>query len=296
MSAPSRATEAGRAYLDLRKKAGEDRRPFQELLQLYVLEGYLARLAASPLIDQFVLKGGVLLAALGERRPTRDVDLQAQELDNDADAVRDAVCDVARIDLDDGIVFDVDAASAEVIRDEDLYSGVRVSMTTELATARPHFHVDVSVGDPITPSPVPVRVPRLLGGEIVVRGYPLPMIHAEKIVTAVSRGTVSTRWRDFADIYLLTRHHPVEGAELVRSISHVAVHRQTSLAPLASVLDGYADIGQQRWVAWRRRQKLEDRLPERFRDVVDAAIAFADPAIDGAASGLTWDPTHGVWR
>jgi len=34
------------------------------VIQLYVLEGFLARLAASPLADRFVLKGGVLLAAL----------------------------------------------------------------------------------------------------------------------------------------------------------------------------------------------------------------------------------------
>jgi hypothetical protein len=129
-------------YLDLRKKAREDRRPVDELLQLYVLEGYLTRLGASPRGAQFVLKGGILLAALGERRPTRDVDLQAQDLDNDAEEVGSAVCDIARVELDDGIIFDVDAASAEVIRDEAAYTGVRVSMSAQLATARPHFHVD----------------------------------------------------------------------------------------------------------------------------------------------------------
>jgi AbrB family looped-hinge helix DNA binding protein len=34
------------------------------------------------------------------------------------------------------------------------------------------------------------------------------MVCSEKIVTAVARGTVDTRWRDFADLYLLTRRHP----------------------------------------------------------------------------------------
>jgi hypothetical protein len=77
------------------------------------------------------------------------------------------------------------------------------------------FHVDVSVGDPISPPPGNVEIPRLLGGEVVVlRGYPLTMVYAEKIVTAIVRGTLSTRWRDFADIYLLARHHPIDGAQL----------------------------------------------------------------------------------
>ena len=74
------------------------------------------------------------------------------------------------------------------------------------------------------------RIPRLLGGEITVRGYPLAMVYSEKIVTAVARGTVNTRWRDFADMYLLTRRHPVDGAELCRSVHEVARHRRVELA------------------------------------------------------------------
>lgn len=295
MTAPSRATVAGRTYLDLQNKARGDRRPVDELLQLYVLESFLARLAESPLADRLVLKGGVLLAAFGERRPTRDVDLQAQALDNDADNVRNAICEVAARQLEDGVVFDVTRATAEVIRDEDSYSGVRVTVRAQLATARPHFHVDVNVGDPITPAPQEVHIPRLLGGEVVVRGYPLVMVHAEKIVTAVARGTVNTRWRDFADVYLLSRRHPVDGTELVDAIQGVARHRGVELVSLARILDGYGDIGQARWTAWKRKQRLEDRLPEQFAKVVSAVVAFADPAITDAAQGLRWDPSVGAW-
>jgi hypothetical protein len=295
VTAPSRATVAGRTYLDLRNKARGDRRPVDELLQLYVLESFLARLAESPLADRLVLKGGVLLAAFGERRPTRDVDLQAQALDNDADNVRNAICEVAAWQLEDGVVFDVTRATAEVIRDEDSYSGVRVTVRAQLATARPHFHVDVNVGDPITPAPQEVHIPRLLGGEVVVRGYPLVMVHAEKIVTAVARGTVNTRWRDFADVYLLSRRHPVDGTELVDAIQGVARHQGVELVSLARILDGYGDIGQARWTAWKRKQRLEDRLPEQFAKVVSAVVAFADPAITDAAQGLRWDPSVGAW-
>ena len=110
MTAPSRATPAGRAYLDLRAKARGDRRPVDELLQLYVLESFLARLAESRFAEHLVLKGGVLLAAFGERRATRDVDLQAQALDNDAENIRDVICEVAARLLEDGVVFDVERA------------------------------------------------------------------------------------------------------------------------------------------------------------------------------------------
>jgi Nucleotidyl transferase AbiEii toxin, Type IV TA system len=296
VTAPTRATRAGEAYFDLRAKARGDRRPVDEVLQLYVLESFLARLADSRFADQLVLKGGVLLAAFGERRPTRDIDLQAHVLDNDAASVRTVICDVASLRLDDGVVFDVDGAAAAVIRGEDAYSGVRVTMKAELATARSHFHVDVNVGDPIVPAPQELRLPRLLGGEVAVRGYPLAMVHAEKIVTAVARGTVNTRWRDFADIYALARHHAIAGTKLIRSTRDVAEHRQVQLVPLAQTLLDYGQTGKQRWTAWRRRQRLEDRLPESFGEVIAAVIDFADPAIIGSADGRSWDPATQKWQ
>jgi predicted nucleotidyltransferase component of viral defense system len=295
VNAPTRATIAGSTYLDLRKLARENQRPVDELLQLYVLEAFLARLTSSRFAEQLVLKGGVLLAAFDERRPTRDIDLQAQLLDNDIQAIRATACEIAAITLEDGMIFDVASATAEEIRDEEIYSGVRVTMQAHLATAHLHFHIDTNVGDPITPAPKDVRLPRLLGGEIVLRGYPLAMVHAEKIVTAIARGTVNTRWRDFADIYMLSRRHAINGTQLVRSTRRVAEHRHVQLAPLTEILVGYEEIGQQRWAAWRRRQKLEDRLPEQFQDVLTAVIDFADPAITGTAEGRSWDPITGGW-
>jgi hypothetical protein len=66
---PTRATVAGRAYLDLQNLARSQGRPTDELHQIYALEGFLARLVVSPYADKLVLKGGVLLAAYDTRRP-----------------------------------------------------------------------------------------------------------------------------------------------------------------------------------------------------------------------------------
>ncbi|MGD0455464.1 MAG: nucleotidyl transferase AbiEii/AbiGii toxin family protein, partial [Solirubrobacteraceae bacterium] len=204
-----------------------------ELLQLYVLEAFLDRLANSPFAEQLVLKGGVLLAAFEERRATRDIDLQAQAVDSDVDSVCAMACEIAAIAIDDGVMFETEMVSAEQIRDEEIYAGVRVTMTARLASARQHFHIDMNMGDPISPAPTQVRLPRLLGGEMLLRAYPLAMVHAEKVVTAVARGTVNTRWRDFADIYVLAQRHAIDGTELVRSARRVSEHRQVQLVPLS---------------------------------------------------------------
>lgn len=183
-----------------------------------------------------------------------------------------------------------------MIRDEDQYSGVRVLVEARLASAKLPFHVDVNVGDPIWPAPVTVAVPRLLGGApIRLSGYPVHMIHAEKIVTAVQRGTTNTRWRDFGDVWTLSRRHPVVGDDLQRAIREVAQGRGAVLIPLSEVLDGYAGIAQTRWAAWRRRGG-SDRLPEQFSDVLEGVIRFAEPPLLGRATNLVWASDTGVWH
>ena len=54
------------------------------------------------------------------------------------------------------------SATASIIRDEDEYTGVRVSLHVALAMARLTFHVDVNVGDPMVPPAQDVDVPRWL--------------------------------------------------------------------------------------------------------------------------------------
>jgi len=92
---PTRATVDGRAYLDLQNKARGEKRPTDELLALYALEGFLTRLAGSAYSDSLVLKGGVLLAAFDARRTTRDIDLQASAVSNDVDTVLGLICEIA---------------------------------------------------------------------------------------------------------------------------------------------------------------------------------------------------------
>jgi hypothetical protein len=165
-----------------------------------------------------------------------------------------------------------------------------------LATARLPFHVDVNVGDPIWTAPSDVAVPRLRGGEpITLRGYPIHMVYAEKIVTAVQRGLANTRWRDFGDVWSLSRNHAVDADDVVRAIAEVARYRKAKLHPLADVLDGFAPLAQTRWARWLRGSG-SPHLPADIALVLDDVIAFADPVLTGQAPGLTWDPTKSIWN
>jgi hypothetical protein len=249
-----------------------------------------------------VLKGGVLLAAYGLRRPTADIDGAALQTANEAEGIRQFVGDVAGTalpaELDDGLTFDLGHVTAEAIREEDKYSGVRVRLVSRLASAREPFHVDVSIGDPIWPGPAEISLPRLLGQEpIELRGYPMETVLAETIVPALERGSASTRWRDFGDIFVLTGRRSFRAAEVRQALQAVADYREVELARLDNALDGYAEIGQPRWASWRRKLQLTETLPEDFGHALESLKAFANPVITGSVTGLaTWDPGQRAWN
>jgi predicted nucleotidyltransferase component of viral defense system len=291
----SNDTLAGRRYLDLQREAKRTGRPTDELIQLYALECFLDRLVHSEFADTFILKGGVLLAALDARRPTRDIDFAVRAIENTTEKVLSAVQTIAAISLEDGVEFDSNGATAETIREEDSYSGIRVTLGGALSRAVIRFHVDVNVGDPIWPGPQQVSVPRLIDGVIVVRGYPLEMVLAEKIVTALERGTANTRWRDFVDIYVLTRRYPINAQTLTSSLQRVAQFRSAEFAPLQTALKGYAEIAEMRWRAWLRKQRLENTIPTNFSIVLEQLVSFVDPLIAGGDAQGIWNPVQGKW-
>jgi Nucleotidyl transferase AbiEii toxin, Type IV TA system len=120
-----------------------------------------------------------------------------------------------------------------------------------------------------------VELPRVLGGEpIRIVGYPVEMVMAEKFVTAIQRGTANTRWRDFVDLDRLAQT-AYNQTILAEAVQRVAAHRGATIAPLHEVLDGYAEIAQQRWTAWRRKQHLEATTPESFSDLLAPSFQLA---------------------
>lgn len=295
MKRAGKQTLAGRRYLDLQREAKRTERPTDELIQLYALECFLDRLVRSEFADTFILKGGVLLAALDARRPTRDIDFSVRVFENSAEKILSAVRTIAAISLDDGMTFDSNGAAAEAIREEDTYSGIRVTLGGTLSRAVVRFHVDVNVGDPIWPEPLQISLPRLIDGAISVRGYPLEMVLAEKIVTALERGTANTRWRDFVDVYVLTRRYRIDAETLRSSMQRVARFGSVVLAPLQTALAGYAEIAQPRWVAWLRKQRLDNTIPTQFSKVLQSVVSFADWMIESDEAPSTWDPAEGKW-
>jgi len=280
------------AYLELQKLARAQGRNTQQLFELYIHERFLARLAESRFSEMLVLKGGMLLAVLEVRRPTRDADMLARGLASDEDNLRAVVGEIVAISMADGVDFDATGISVELIREDAEYEGVRLTLPSSLAGAVLKLRLDLSFGDPVEPQRI--DYPTLLDDpDFRLLSYPLENVIAEKADTMMFLGDANTRDRDYGDVYLLSEIHPVEAEPLREALHTVAEHRHHEVRPLGPLLETLRETRQQPWEAFRARVGLTG-LPERFSDVVDAVVEF----IDGlqAENISRWNPAQRRWE
>lgn len=299
MSRPTRDSAAGRAYLALQNQARHQKRGTQELLTMYVVERWLSRLSRSTYAEDFILKGGMLLAAFGSRRPTVDADALARNMASDQETVARRVVEIAAInDLDDGVEFLPDTVTTAVIRNDALYSGVRVTMTAQLATAQVKLRLDINFGDPVTPAPRTVELPALRPGAHPIRilGYPIETVLAEKIITAIELGRANTRVRDFVDLHLLTGTQTMQCGSLRDALLATAGFRGTTLIPLTRAAEGLGELRDSTYVAYRKGLgETGVGLPQRFADTVAVVAAFVDPVLAGLDADAAWNPVQRNW-
>ncbi len=299
MNQPTRNSQAGRAYLDLQNRARREHRGTQELLTMYIVERWLARLSRSPYADNVILKGGMLLACFGTRRPTVDADALARNMNSDLGSVAHLVADIASLDdPDDGVHFLTETITTTIIRDDALYSGVRVTMTAQLATARVKLRLDINFGDPVTQEPRIVELPALRPDTAPIRilGYPIETVLAEKLVTAIDLGPANTRVRDYADIHTLTGTQTVRSGALRAAVEATAAFRGVTLRPLSDATQGLGVLRATTYTAYRNNLgEAGVSLPEHFESAVAAAAQFIDPVLLGRDADAAWDPAARQW-
>ncbi len=197
------ATQLKDLIRNLSKKKSADA---QILMRNYMMERFLERISVSQYQDKFILKGGMLVAAMVglDARATMDIDATIKGADVNVDAVESIITDIITVPLEDGVIFRIKQITE--IMDEAEYPGVRVSMETEFDGVRTPLKIDISTGDVITPKEIQYRFKLMLEERsIEVWAYNLETVMAEKLETVISRNITNTRMRDFYDIHILLK-------------------------------------------------------------------------------------------
>ena len=214
----------------IRNIAKQKNIPAQVILQNYMFERLLVRLSASEYKEKFVLKGGMLVAAIVglDNRATMDMDTTLKNLPLTPEAIRSALEEICDIHFDDGVVFEVGTISP--IREDDIYGGYRVMLNARFDTILTPLSIDVSTGDAITPHAVQYNFSEIFDDEksYELWAYNIETVMAEKVETILRRGVFNTRPRDFYDAYILTTTQRFDNAVFADALKATANHRGTT--------------------------------------------------------------------
>ena len=232
----------------------------QVVLQNYMFECLLDRISRSKYVDNFVIKGGILVSSLVglDVRSTMDMDTTLVHLSLTEEKIKEAMNTIIAVPADDGVVFNF--ISVEPIRKDDVYGGFCLRLDAKYESIETPLSIDISTGDAITPEPMNYGYKRLFNSENVIplRSYPLETVLAEKIETIITRGILNTRPRDFYDVYILTKTQGYNAETLRKAIFATAEHRGTKAIMEAetnnrlAVIENSSEL-QSQWAKYQKK-------------------------------------------
>lgn len=200
----------------VRNLSGGDNGKAQTLLRNFIMERFLERVSLSEYRDNFVLKGGMLVASVvgADMRTTMDIDTTVCSLALSKEETTRVVGDIIAVPLEDGVSFALKKI-VDIMEGHD-YPGIRCALEASFGTLCQAVKLDISTGDAITPAAVR-RDYRLMFEDrsIPLWSYNLETLLAEKLETVMARGVANTRMRDFYDIHMIVREADVD-VEILR--------------------------------------------------------------------------------
>lgn len=214
----------------IRSMAAKKNLRAQEVLQMFLFERVLERLANSTYKDNFILKGGLLISSMIgiSERTTMDMDTTVRGIQMEEDEIVKAVKEIISVDVDDGINFEYE--SIEPIREDDAYNNFRVHLRAKYGKIDSPMKIDVTTGDVITPAAIQYDFPMLFEDKSVpVMAYTLETILAEKYETILRRNVGTSRARDYYDLHTLfrSRKDEIRPDVLKAAVLHTAKKRDS---------------------------------------------------------------------
>jgi len=287
----------------LKNIANKENKQFEFILMLYFIERLLYRLSISEYKDNFILKGGLLLYTImnEQARVTKDIDFLAKKIAITHD-LKGIFADIASIELDDAVRYDLGSIVTERIKEDADYEGIRIKMTAYLGNTRKVLQFDIGFGDVIVPKAQIMEYPTLLDMEKpIICTYSKESVISEKFEAMLFLAEANSRMKDFYDIYSLCLKYDFDGNILYEAISKTLQKRNTVFSKYPTVFtDEFANNKdkQIQWNAFRRRANVAEG--EEFINIVNIIRIFLKPIYEAILEEREfkrqWDCSERVWK
>lgn len=257
----------------------------QLIMQNCMLERLLERISISKYQQNFILKGGFLIASMVgiDTRATMDMDATIKGLPVNEQVVLEMFEEICKIELEDEVTFSF--RNIGEIRDGDVYKGYRVSLSANYPPMEVPLKLDITTGDKIIPKEIEYQFKLLLEDRsISVLAYNLETIMAEKLETIISRGDQNTRSRDYYDIYILAKlHYSNIEPDALKAALHATAERRGSTVVVQDycrIMDIVRNsaIMQKQWESYQR--DFEYAADILFKDTCDTVVQLMNLLMD----------------
>ena len=263
----------------VRNLSGSDSTKAQTLIRNFVMERFLERIALSPYRNNFILKGGMLVAAVVglDTRATMDIDTTVRFLTlSKVNAIK-IIEDIIAVEIYDGIEFKITKV-VDTMEERD-YSGIECMLEATLDKMRQTIKIDISTGDIITPGAVEYFYPLMFEKRsISLWTYNLETLLAEKLETIMTRGIANTRMRDFYDIHVITLqetfdHHVLKEAFMATSESRNTISQLPEFRSILQTIETDENMAKL-WSRYREESFFVENLS--WITVVNSTKLLAD--------------------
>lgn len=274
---------------------------FQSLLTRYVGERFLFRLGESSFRSSYILKGAYLLTIVLEDqtyRTTKDIDF-LKSGKTDTDSIRESLESICAVQYpEDAAAFDIASISLQDIREQNVYHGQRAKIRAAVGNARVILQIDIGHGDSVFPGPLTKEIPPLLSMDAPqIESYPLEAVIAEKLEAAVYLSLLTSRMKDFYDLFIITRAFSLNFRDLQKAVQQTFHRRNTDLPtemPIVFSQQVYRDETKQtQWKAFTRKLRNEHSdIP--LEEVINQISRFSAPFWSQTdTEPAAWNPESG---
>lgn len=272
--------KAASTLAKLKNKSKQTGISLQMHLQLFCQEEFLRKLSMSKYADNFVLKGGMFIYTLTnfESRSTMDVDFLLRQLPHDIETIKTIITEILAVDTDNDFI-ELTAQAFDNIALERKYPGVSCKIIGKIKNTRTPFNVDIGVGDIIVPSSekrrIPVQISDFQSPEI--NTYSLESTIAEKLDAILQRLEMTSRMKDFYDIYYLSNSFNFEGNKLKEAITQTLKNRGTKYnADSLNQIAGFTNDSDM-LIKWKHALRNIKKADLEFEAVISEIVDFLTP-------------------
>ena len=254
---------------------------FNAIQTHYFLESILEKIADSDENENFIFKGGFLLAnVIGIRqRSTVDIDFLIRRFSLTEENIEQRFKRILQTGKDNGITYEIQ--KIEEIHKDDEYGGFRIKILCRLENIRQVIPLDIATGDPITPNEISYEYKSIFSDKVFeICAYNIETMLAEKIQTVFQRGVFNSRSKDFYDIYVLyhLKKEEIDFGSLKKACQNTFKHRNTdfNIGSILGVLQNLKDEQdlKTRWKSYQKRFTYAEEVS--FDDVISTAMELIE--------------------